>query len=106
MTPGGLYEIYRTDKAEEQLVDILAYVGEVAGRKAALDLLDRFERAFSDVARYPYLGVMARSRTLGRRGYRMLVVGRHLVFYKVDEAHRRVVVHGIFHGARDYEKWL
>ena len=36
----------------------------------------------------------------------MLVVGDYLIFYKVYDAERHIVVHGFFHGARDYEAWL
>ncbi len=100
------YEIFRTDKTEEQLADILAYLEKTAGNKTVLNLIDQHEQAFAHLSRFPYLGVAPRRRTLAGRGYRMLVVGRYLLFYKVDEARRRIIVYGVFHGAQDYEKWL
>lgn len=100
------YEVFRTDTADAHLTDIVTYVAEVAGKRSALNLLDRLEEACGDLGRYPRLGLVPRRPTLARRGYRMLVVGDYLVFYKVYDEERRIVVHGFFHGARDYKAWL
>ena len=38
--------------------------------------------------------------------YRVLVVGDYLVFYMVDEEHKIVEVHRIFHGSKDIRRHL
>ena len=98
--------VLRADTADAQLADIVSYVAEVAGKRSAFNLLDRLEEACGSPGRFPRLGLVPRRRSLARRGYRMLVVGDYLIFYKVYDAERHIVVHGFFHGARDYEAWL
>ena len=69
------YQIVRTAKADEQLRDIVLYRAEVAGSvEAALEFLDRLE----------------------------LIAEKHLVFYKVDEERKMVIVYAIVDGRRDY----
>ena len=101
------FTVNRADIVESQLADITSYlVARTGSTRAALDVLGRLEMAFENLARFPYLGVVPRRPSLSRRGYRMLVVGRYLVFYKVREDCREIMVYGIFHGAQDYESWL
>lgn len=52
------------------------------------------------------MGLVPRRRSLARRGYRMIAVDDYPISYKVYGAERHIVVHGFFHGARDYEAWL
>lgn len=98
--------VLRTDTADAQLADIVSYVAEVAGKRSALNLLNRLEGACGSFGRFPRLGLVPRRRSLARRGYRMIAVGDYPISYKVYGAERHIVVHGFFHGARDYEAWL
>ena len=38
--------------------------------------------------------------------YRVLVVGDYLVFYMVDDGHKIVEIHRIFHGSKDIRRHL
>lgn len=101
------YEVLRAQTAEDQLRDIVLYLRDVSGGSGpALRLLDRFERATTFLSSFPKLGVVPGSPALARRGYRMLVVGEYLVFYRVDDELRRIIVVGFFHKSRDYERLL
>lgn len=100
------YVVLRTDATDAQLADIVSYVAEVARKRSALNLLDRLEEACGSLGRFPRLGLVPRRRSLARRGYRMIAVDDYPISYKVYDAERQLVVHGFFHGARDYEVWL
>ena len=97
------YQIVRTAKADEQLRDIVLYRAEVAGSvEAALEFLDRLEQKISRLAEFPESGALPRYGALRARGYRVLIAEKHLVFYKVDEERKRVIVYAIVDGRRDY----
>ena len=101
------YEVLRAQTAEDQLRDIVLYLRDVSGSNdPALRLLDRVERAMTLLSSFPRLGVVPGSPALAQRGYRMLVVGEYLVFYRVDDELRRIIVVGFFHKSRDYERLL
>ena len=75
------YQILRTDKADEQLRDIIFYIADDSG----------------SVHHYA---------TLRRQGYRVLIVERHLVFYKVNESQQIVTIYAVVDGRREYRKLL
>ena len=75
------YQILRTDKADEQLRDIIFYIADDSG----------------SVPHYV---------TLRRQGYRVLIVERHLVFYKVNESQQIVTIYAVVDGRREYRKLL
>ncbi len=97
------YTIKRTAKADEQLRDIVFYRAEVTGSvDAALDLLETMEKEIALLASFPESGAPPHYATLRARGYRVLIVEKQLVFYKVDPEAKTVVVHAVVDGRRDY----
>lgn len=97
------YTIMRTAKADEQLRDIVFYRAEVTGSvDAALDLLETMEKEIALLASFPESGAPPHYATLRARGYRVLIVEKQLVFYKVDPETKTVVVHAVVDGRRDY----
>ena len=97
------YTIKRTAKADEQLRDIVFYRAEVTGSvDAALDLLETMEKEIALLASFPESGAPPHYATLRARGYRVLIVEKQLVFYKVDPETKTVVVHAVVDGRREY----
>lgn len=97
------YRIVRTAKADEQLRDIVLYRAEVAGNaEAALEFLDRLKQKIDRLADFPESGSFPRYGALRARGYRVLIAEKHLMFYKVDEERKMVIVYAIVDGRRDY----
>ena len=93
------YKIERTEKANEQLRDIVLYRAEVTGNvDDGLELLDELEKQINMLASFPESGAPPRYA----RGYRVLIVEKQLVFYKVNRKTKTVVVHAVVDGRRDY----
>ena len=49
------------------------------------------------------MGTKPRYTTLRRQGYRVLVVERHLVFYKINEEEKTVIIYAVMDGRREYK---
>ena len=96
------YRILRTDKASDQLYDIIQYIASEASVDTALGYLDKLESAIMNLAAFPLSGVVPRYSTLKKQGYRVLIVERHLVFYKVDKKTKTVMIHAIVDGRQEY----
>lgn len=58
-----------------------------------LNYLDKIEEVIMKLEEFPYMGSYPRYSILKRQGYRVLIVERHLIFYKVDEFEKMIVVH-------------
>lgn len=69
-----------TDKAEDQLRDIIFYIAdESCSVDVALSYLDKIETAINSLREFPEPGSIPRYSILKKQGY-MVVVERHLIF--------------------------
>jgi toxin ParE1/3/4 len=101
------YVLIRTDKANDQLSDIIHYIAADSGDvNIALAYLDKIETAVMELEDFPYQGVQPRYSILRRQGYRVLIVERHLIFYKVNEAEKTVCVYAVMDGRREYRSLI
>lgn len=97
------YKILRTDKAEEQLREIIFYIaGDSGNVDIALGYLDKIETAINRLQEFPESGSIPRYSILKKQGYRMMIVERHLVFYKINDEDKLVIIYAIVDGRREY----
>lgn len=98
-----MYRILRTDKAEDQLREAIFYIAEDSGDvEVALTYLSKVESAINRLQEFPKSGSEPRYSILKKQGYRVLIVGRHLVFYKINEQEKSVMIYAIVDGRREY----
>lgn len=101
------YRIVRTDKADEQLREIIFYIADDSGNvDIALGYLEKLEKAINRLADFPMSGNVPRYSILRRQGYRVLIVERHLVFYKIDETKKEVMIYAVVDGRREYKNLI
>jgi len=50
----------------------------------------------------PYIGSYPCYSTLKKQGYRALIVQRHLVFYKVDDEKKQVMIYAVVDARQHY----
>lgn len=99
------YEIVRTDKFEEQLRDSIFYIANDSGDiDIALNYLDKIENAVIMLEDCLYSGSTPRYSVLRKQGYKVLIVERHLIFYKV--VGERVILYAIVDGRREYKNLI
>ena len=101
------YRIERTAKAEEQIRDIVLYRAEITSSiDSALGLLDQLETGINTLSRFPESGAQPYHAPVTReflaRGFRVLIVDKYLVFYKVDHGQSLVTIYAVVDGRRDY----
>ena len=101
------YKIIRTDKADEQLREIIFYIAEDSGSiDIALNYLDRIEKVINGLEGFPMSGSIPRYSILRKQGFRVLIVERHLVFYKVNEVKKTVIIYAIVDSRREYKNLI
>lgn len=101
------YKIQRTDKADEQLREIIFYIADDSGNvDIALNYLDKIEKAIKNLEDFPYPASIPKYSTLRRQGYRVLIVERHLIFYKINKNEKAVIVYAIVDGRREYKNLI
>jgi len=97
------YTIIRTDKAEEQLRAIILYIADESGDiDAALRYLDKIENAINRLQDFPQSGSIPRYSIIKKQGFRVVIIERHLIFYKINEVEQLVYIYAIVDGRREY----
>lgn len=101
------YKIIRTDKADEQLREIIFYIADDSGSvDIALNYLNKIETAIKRLEEFAMSGSVPRYSILRKQGYRVLVIERHLVFYKVNESEKIVTIYAVVDGRREYKNLI
>ncbi len=101
------YKIVRTDKADEQLREIIFYIADDSGSiDIALNYLDKIENAIIRLEEFPMSGSEPRYSILRKQGYKVLIVERHLVFYKVNESEKIVTIYAVVDSRQEYRNLI
>lgn len=101
------YKILRTDKANDQLRDILFYIADDSGCiDTALGYFNKIESVINRLREFPEMGRRPRYSILKKQGYRVIIVENHLVFYKINKAERVVIIYAIVDGRREYRNLI
>ena len=91
-------------EARLQLRDIAMIHKAKVGPQSAKKITDQILKALHRLEDFPLLGVEPKSQRLVKAGYRMLIVGEYLCFYRIES--NVIYVSLIVHGSVDYVKWL
>ena len=96
------YEVIRTDTADSLIRKIVLYAAENFGTDVALEKLDNLEEAIMSLGENPYIGTEPKYNILKRQGYLVLILDKDLVFYKVDDNKKQVIVYAVVDQRQDY----
>jgi|SRR5690625_1161027 len=102
-----MYKILRTDKAEDQLRDIIYYIAEVSNSiETAIKYLDKIERSINHLKQFPKSGSIPRYSILKKQDYRVVIVDKHLIFYKIYSQDKTIIIYAIVDGRREYQNLI
>lgn len=96
------YHVIRTDVADSQIRSIILYVAEKFGNGVAIRKLNDLEESILALAENPDIGMEPRYPVLKRQGYKVLVLEKNLVFYKINERKKEVIIYAVVDQRRDY----
>lgn len=94
------YRLLVFPSAKQDLHDIVDYVNELSP-DAALKLYDEIVEGIGSLSQMPMRCALLKSPALRAKGYRVLAVHNHLVFYVVNG--NQVEIRRILYGRRKYE---
>ncbi|MBR6028108.1 MAG: type II toxin-antitoxin system RelE/ParE family toxin [Clostridia bacterium] len=96
------YQVLRTDKADAMIRKIVLYIAERFGPEVAMKKLEELEDAVQQLGEHPLAGTDPRYPVLKRQGYKVLILEKDLVFYKIDESRKLITVHAVTDQQQDY----
>ena len=98
------YRLEMLGPARAEILEIAQIHMELVGPVSARKITGRIREALERLCTHPRMGRQVRDDTLCRQGYRFLICGNYLCFYRlVADA---VFVYHVVDGRRDYPKLL
>jgi toxin ParE1/3/4 len=102
-----MYQIERTEKADNQLRDLIYYIVDDSGSvDVALKYLGKLEIAMMRLSEFPETGSVPRYAILRKQGYRVLIVEKYLAFYKVDNTNKVVTIYAVVDIRQEYRNLI
>lgn len=102
-----MYQMVRTEKADNQLRDLIFYSADDSGSvDIALNYLAKVEKAMNRLSDFPESGSIPRYAILRKQGYRVLIVEKHLAFYKVDKENKLVTIYAEVDSRQEYRNLI
>ena len=97
------YDVNVLPMARDDIAEIYQYIA-LDNRSAALRMTDKIMDKLDSLAEFPERCRMVQDSALAKLGYRMLIIGNYIAFFKVFES--EVLVYRVLHGKRDYHNLL
>jgi len=86
--------------AAEDFERIYDYIANNLSNPVSADKLsEKFKTAMRNACEFPKIYPM-------HNGYHKIIVSNYLIFYKVDDSSKTIIVHCAVYGAMDYDKFL
>lgn len=96
------YEVVMTDTADAGIRKIIMYIASNFGNDVAREKLDELERNILSLGENPYIGTDPRYLVLKRQGYKVLILEKDLIFYKIHEEAKTVIIYAVIDNRQDY----
>jgi toxin ParE1/3/4 len=102
-----MYQVNLTESARNDLFQIASFITSDSGSKeTALGYIEKLELGILSLEDYPERGSVPKYKLLRLQGYRILIIESHLVFYKISDQHKVVIVYRILHQKSAYFNFL
>ena len=96
------YTIVRTDTADVCIRKIVMFIARNFGEDIALKKLNDLEKNIYLLEDNPYLGIAPRYPVLKRQGYQVLILEKDLIFYKINEDKKQIIIYAVVDQHQDY----
>ncbi len=98
-----MYRLVITRLADSDLVEIVDYIStELSNPSAALGFLDEVELQYEHLRSNPRIFPVCLDSRLAEKEYRKVIVGNHLMLFRIDEEADTVYVLRVVYHRRDY----
>lgn len=75
-------------------------------KQGAIKVKDSFNKAAQQISAFPYSGIAIPDDKLAKFNFRMIIVGKYLMFYRVFENEHKVIFYRVLNGKRNYPTLL
>ena len=74
----------------------------LGSKQGAVRIKDKMNKAAEQILIFPYSGMSVPDFKLSKLGFRMIVVEKYLMFYKVFEDEKKIIFYRVLNGKTNY----
>lgn len=102
-----MHKVIISSIAAQDLDDIIGYIKDVLiSTENAKNVFDEIEKAIYSLNDKPKRNALVKDQYLNKRGIRLLIVKKYIVFYIVSDKEKEVRIVRILYGRRNWMKIL
>lgn len=102
-----MYNVILTNDANNDINQIIVFIAtESRSKKVAVEYLNKLETAILSLNKFPERGSNPRYKILRNQGFKFIVIEQHLIFYKIKEENKTIIVYRVLHQKSSYQNFL
>ena len=96
------YTIEFLPAALNDMTEIISTFIMLGSKQGAIRIKDKMNKAAEQILLFPYSGTSVPDPKLSKLGFRMIVVEKYLMFYKVFEEEKKILFYRVLNGKTNY----
>ena len=96
------YTIEFLPAALNDMTEIISSFVMLGSKHGAVRIKDKMNKAAEQILRFPYSGITVPDPKMSKMGFRMIVVEKYLMFYKVFEKEKKIIFYRVLNGKTNY----
>lgn len=88
--------------ALNDITEIVSSFVILGSKKSAIRIKDKINKAAEQIFHFPYSGVTVPDSKMAKQGFRIIVVEKYIMIYRIFEDENKIVFYRVLNGKRDY----
>ena len=106
MESNKTFQIEFLSSALNDITEIISAFIMLGSKNGAIHMKDKINKAAQQLSVFPFSGVTVPDDKLARSGYRMIIIEKYLMFYRIFEDDKKVIIYRVLNGKINYPTLL
>lgn len=102
METSNEYTLEFLPAALNDITEIISTFVMLGSKQGAIRIKDKINKAAGQILCFPYSGVTVPDPKMSKQGFRMIVIEKYLMFYRVFEDEKKIIFYRVLNGKRNY----
>lgn len=102
METADKYTVEFLPTALNDMTEIISSFVMLGSKQGAVRIKDKMNSAAEQIMHFPYSGITVPEPKMSKVDFRMVIVEKYLMFYKIFEDEKRVIFYRVLNGRANY----
>lgn len=102
METADKYAVEFLPTALNDMAGIISSFVMLGSKQGAIRIKDKMNKAVEQLILFPYSGITVPEPKMSKVGFRMVIVEKYLMFYKIFEDEKKIIFYRVLNGRTNY----